>query len=168
MQDSLAVLQHPKVDVVISPQRPLIKKKRGFCNALDSIDGKEWLIRVESQSHTVILPNPSSHDLLKKHALSFACLERKRHRSQTMFKFCPVHCICGWFSDGPYLRCVWCLEIFYDFQLKRNTLASWKDTPTLSFGFSSKWILSGLTVIAWNNRIFFFNPRLWDKLMLSL
>lgn len=45
------------------------KIKRGFGNMLDGIDGKELLIRVESQTHTVILPNPSSHDLLKKHTL---------------------------------------------------------------------------------------------------
>lgn len=45
---------------------------------LDSIDGKEWLIRVESQSHTVILPNQSSHDLLKKHAPVFCMFGKKK------------------------------------------------------------------------------------------
>lgn len=40
MQDSLAVLQHPKVDVVISPQRPLIKKKEGFIICLIVLTGR--------------------------------------------------------------------------------------------------------------------------------
>lgn len=39
---------------------------------LDSIDGKEWLIRAENQPYTVVLPNPTSHSYLKKDTLSFA------------------------------------------------------------------------------------------------